>query len=191
MLGRLGGHASCDRKPRWQTASGTAMAFNPLMCGFSLGLDETAIVHLPCVSTNEPKMNSVIANRMKKTTRKNTVSVPPVVPPTASVPAAKPVAPAKAVTATKSPTRTAATPITIEAKVDIGFGNNLFVRGQGAGLSWERGLPLENVDSWTWRLTVPAKDKVQFKLLINDTVWAQGDDLVAAPGKKVEVTPAF
>lgn len=167
------------------------MAFNPLMCGFSLGLDETAIVHLPCVSTNEPKMNSVIANRMKKTTRKNTVSVPPVVPPTASVPAAKPVAPAKAVTATKSPTRTAATPITIEAKVDIGFGNNLFVRGQGAGLSWERGLPLENVDSWTWRLTVPAKDKVQFKLLINDTVWAQGDDLVAAPGKKVEVTPAF
>jgi len=130
---------------------------------------------------------------MKKTIRKTTMSVPPAVPPTAPVPSAKPIAPAKAkaVTVTKAPTSAAAAPITIEAKVDIGFGNNLFVRGQGAGLSWERGLPLENVDSRTWRLTVPAKDKVQFKLLLNDTVWAQGDDVVAAPGKKVEVTPAF
>ena len=150
------------------------------------------------VDTNELKLNLV--NRMKKTTTKKTsvsVVAPAVVTaPKATVPA-KPVttstaaaAPVK-VTPTKSPTVTAAAPITIEAKIDIGFGNNLFVRGQGAGLSWERGTPLENVDSKTWRLTVPAKDKVQFKLLINDTVWAQGEDVVAAPGKKVEVTPAF
>jgi hypothetical protein len=26
---------------------------------------------------------------------------------------------------------------------------------------------------------------------LNDSVWAQGEDLVAAPGKKVEVTPSF
>ncbi len=80
---------------------------------------------------------------------------------------------------------------TIEARIDVGFGNNLFVRGQGAGLSWERGTPLENVDSKTWRLIVPTTDKVQFKLLINDTVWAKGDDIVATPGKKIEVIPAF
>jgi len=128
---------------------------------------------------------------MKKTTRKTTLSVPPAAPPVAAVPSVKPAARAKAVTTSKATTVTAATPITIEAKIDIGFGNNLFVRGQGAGLSWERGTPLENVDSKTWRLTVPAKDKVQFKLLINDSVWAQGEDLVATPGKKVEVTPAF
>lgn len=127
---------------------------------------------------------------MKKTTRKTTLSVPAAVPPAAAVPSVKPAARAKAVT-TKATTVIASTPITIEAKIDIGFGNNLFVRGQGAGLSWERGTPLENVDSKTWRLTVPAKDKVQFKLLINDSVWAQGEDLVATPGKKVEVTPAF
>jgi hypothetical protein len=86
---------------------------------------------------------------------------------------------------------TIAAPVTIEAKIDVGFGNKLFVRGTGEGLSWDRGIPLENVDSKTWRLTVPAKDKVQFKLLLNDSVWAQGEDLVAAPGKKVEVTPSF
>lgn len=91
----------------------------------------------------------------------------------------------------QTPVVTAAAPVTIEAKIDIGFGNNLFARGQGGGLSWEHGIPLECVDSKTWRLIVPAKDKLQFKLLLNDAVWCKGEDLVATPGKKVEVTPAF
>jgi hypothetical protein len=107
-------------------------------------------------------------------------------------PAVTAAAPTKAAPAPViSATATTTTPVTIEAKIDVGFGNKLFVRGAGEGLSWERGIPLENVDSKTWRLTVPAKDKVQFKLLLNDSVWAQGEDLIAAPGKKVEVTPAF
>jgi hypothetical protein len=106
--------------------------------------------------------------------------------------ATAPVAPAPVKSApAKSAMATIAAPVTIEAKIDVGFGNKLFVRGTGEGLSWDRGIPLENVDSKTWRLTVPAKDKVQFKLLLNDSVWAQGEDLVAAPGKKVEVTPSF
>jgi hypothetical protein len=152
---------------------------------------------------------------MKKTIKKNTASVVPTPAPTAPVKAAttptaiapppivaKPAAtmlaaavtapaPVKSAAPAKMPVVTAAAPITIEAKIDVGFGNNLFVRGQGGGLSWDRGLPLENVDSKTWRLTVPTKDEVQFKLLINDTVWAKGEDLVAPPGKKVEVSPAF
>ncbi len=121
----------------------------------------------------------------------------PAAPPVKAVVSAQPVAPAvsaspvKSAITAKTPIVTAAAPITIEAKIDVGFGNNLFVRGQGEGLSWERGIPLENVDSKTWRLIVPAKDKVQFKLLINDAVWCKGEDLIAAPGKKVEVTPAF
>lgn len=130
---------------------------------------------------------------------KPVVAVAPVVPakpvmpatPVASVAPVVSAGPVKSATPAKTPIVTAAAPITIEAKIDVGFGNNLFVRGQGEGLSWERGIPLENVDSKTWRLTVPAKDKVQFKLLINDAVWCKGEDLVAAPGKKVEVTPAF
>ncbi len=108
------------------------------------------------------------------------VSVAPPVPSTAAKPAP-----------TKSPIVTAAAPITIEAKIDVGYGNNLFVRGEGEGLSWDHGVPLQCVDSKTWRLTVPAKDKLQFKLLLNDTVWAKGEDVVAAPGKKVEVVPSF
>lgn len=158
---------------------------------------------------NELNLNRL--NRMKKTTKKTTAPVAPAVavpaPVTAKAPAptttvtttpvvttpasASPVKVAPVSAPAKTPIVTAATPITIEAKIDVGFGNNLFVRGQGEGLSWERGIPLENVDSKTWRLVVPAKDKVQFKLLINDAVWCKGEDLVAAPGKKVQVTPAF
>jgi hypothetical protein len=146
---------------------------------------------------------------MKKTTKTTKATkrtaTPSAAPKTAApipspVLAAKPIVAATAPAATPAPVKaapaksamvTSAAPITIEARIDVGFGNKLFVRGTGEGLSWERGIPLENVDSKTWRLTVSAKDKVQFKLLLNDSVWAQGEDLVAAPGKKVEVTPAF
>ena len=79
---------------------------------------------------------------------------------------------------------------TIEAKVDVGFGNNLFVRGEGAGLSWEHGVPLKCIDPQTWHLSVPASDKLKFKLLLNDTVWAKGEDLVAAPGQRLQIAPA-
>ena len=86
---------------------------------------------------------------------------------------------------------TRAAPTTIEAHVDVGFGNNLYIRGQGAGLSWEQGLPLKNVDSGTWQWSTKAGEKVTFKLLINDAVWAQGSDITAAPGQKVEISPSF
>ncbi len=80
---------------------------------------------------------------------------------------------------------------TIEAKVDVGFGNNLFVRGEGPGLSWDRGVPLKCIDPDTWQWSVPAGDPLKFKLLLNDAVWAKGEDLVARPGQRLEITPAF
>jgi len=89
------------------------------------------------------------------------------------------------------PTVTSTPNTTIEAKIDVGFGNNLFLRGQGAGLSWERGAPLTCVDGKTWQWSGKANDKLTFKLLLNDTVWAKGADLVAVPGQKIEVAPAF
>ena len=82
-------------------------------------------------------------------------------------------------------------PTTIEATVDVGFGNNLFVRGQGAGLSWERGTPLTCVGPNRWRWSARIEDGLTFKLLLNDQNWAVGDNLVARPGARVEVSPRF
>ena len=121
----------------------------------------------------------------KTAARKTTVrAVPPI---TNSSPAIVKVAAAEP-RATKS---TRVVPTTIEAHIDVGFGNQLFVRGQGAGLSWEKGLPLKNLDAGTWQWSAAASDKLTFKLLLNDAVWAQGADVVAAPGQKVEITPSF
>lgn len=92
---------------------------------------------------------------------------------------------------TIQPTRSINPEITIEAKIDVGFGNNLFLRGQGGGLSWERGIPLKCVDGQTWQWSGKVEDKVKFKLLLNDSVWAHGEDLVAAPGQRLQITPAF
>jgi hypothetical protein len=92
----------------------------------------------------------------------------------------------------KNPASETKYPVTvIEAKVDVGFGNNLFLRGQGAGLSWERGVPLRCVDGKTWQWTGTVPDRLTFKLLLNDAVWSKGENLVAAPGQKVEVVPTF
>jgi hypothetical protein len=80
----------------------------------------------------------------------------------------------------------------IQAKTDVGFGNSLFILGQGDGLSWEKGLPLSCIDgsAWVWS-TRRAKGKVVFKLLLNDQVWAKGEDLVVEAGRKIEVVPVF
>ncbi|MBE0543277.1 MAG: hypothetical protein IH623_18180 [Verrucomicrobia bacterium] len=94
-------------------------------------------------------------------------------------------------TKTAQPTRSINPGITIEARIDVGYGNNLFLRGQGGGLSWERGIPLKCLDGQTWQWSGKVEDNVKFKLLLNDCVWSQGDDFVAAPGQRLQVTPAF
>jgi len=137
------------------------------------------------------KLNLV--NRMKKTIKKVVATATPPAAPALAKTSVK-TTPAKSAlkaASVQKPMVAATTPITIEAKIDVGFGNRLFLRGQGEGLSWDRGTPLECVDSQTWRLIVPSKDKLQFKLLINDSVWAKGEDVVVTPGKRVELVPAF
>jgi hypothetical protein len=82
---------------------------------------------------------------------------------------------------------------TIEAKIDVGFGNTLYLRGEGIkGVDWNHGVPLKCVDGSTWQWSGEAADeKLKFKLLLNDKVWAKGEDIVATPGQKVRVIPSF
>lgn len=95
------------------------------------------------------------------------------------------------VTATNGTVRNGGQPVTIEARIDVGFGNALYLRGEGLGLSWTKGVPLTCVDGKTWKWTGEATSQLKFKLLLNDQVWSQGEDLVAIPGQKLEISPAF
>lgn len=104
----------------------------------------------------------------------------------------KKAAPAKkAVTAKKAQSQKTVT-TSIIAKVDVGFGNSLFIRGEGAGLSWEKGTVLENLSPYEWQFsTTAANEPVTFKFLINDEAWADGDNLTVAPGECSVNAPVF
>ena len=124
----------------------------------------------------------------------------PAVKPTASIASsatkavtAAPLAASESKAVSRKPATNGATKAlaTIDVKLDVGFGNAVFLRGQGAGLTWEHGQPLVCVDSKTWRWTGEVKEPVTFKLLINDKIWSAGNDLMIAPGQKLEIAPEF
>jgi len=100
--------------------------------------------------------------------------------------------PVKAAPATGTPLATGEQVTLVEARIDVGVGNALFIRGEGEGLSWEKGKPLTCIAAakWVWS-PQQAKDRAVFKLLLNDQIWAQGEDAVVEPGCKAKVVPRF
>jgi hypothetical protein len=114
-------------------------------------------------------------------------------------------APAKRAPASsaRKPKKTAETPVAVQAapaasvtaviaRINVGFGNLLYLRGEGPGLSWERGVPMDcaSSDLWTWS-TAAATRPFAYKVLINDERWSIGDDYVASVGVENTVEPAF
>jgi hypothetical protein len=81
--------------------------------------------------------------------------------------------------------------VKVAARVDVGMGNWITIRGRGAGLSWERGIPLKNegVDKWTWEGY--GLEGIEFKILINDVHWEKGENHACCCGSFVEIWPQF
>ena len=75
----------------------------------------------------------------------------------------------------------------------VGIGNRLFIRGEGPGLTWEKGVPLQfvSIGKWRWESSEPAVP-VKYKLYKNDAVecTALGEQQVD-PGQQQEVSAAF
>jgi hypothetical protein len=75
----------------------------------------------------------------------------------------------------------------------IGIGNRLFIRGEGAGLSWDKGVPLQfvSIGKWRWE-TNEAAAPVRFKLYKNDEqeCTALGEQ-VLEPGHLQEMSAQF
>ena len=85
-----------------------------------------------------------------------------------------------------------ATKTTIAARVDVGFGNNLYIRGEGAGLSWDVGILMRNLSpyEWAWE-TKTADNPIEYKLLINDELWANGENQFAQSDETSITAPTF
>lgn len=135
---------------------------------------------------------------MKKATKSTTTPAKP-----APVPAKKSTVQAKPKTAATKTVKKSAAPTvkksapkavntTVVATIDVGFGNTLYLRGEGAGLSWEKGTAMDCVsdDKWSFNFGETAQPVV-FKFLVNDLSWCTGDDFVAHPGTETVLTPVF
>jgi hypothetical protein len=116
-----------------------------------------------------------------------------IVPATRSTPVTSvtPTPPAKPATAANPAPPASGVLTTIDVKMDVGFGNAIYLRGEGSGLTWERGKALVCVDGGTWRWSQTVSAPITFKVLLNDKVWSAGKDLVIKPGQKIEVAPSF
>jgi hypothetical protein len=100
---------------------------------------------------------------------------------------AKPVQPVPAKKPAAQTTRT-----TIMAKIDVGFGNALYIRGEGPGLSWDKGLVMDCVEDAQWIVTISdAVGPVVFKFLVNDITWCVGTDYSVESGASITLEPTF
>jgi hypothetical protein len=74
----------------------------------------------------------------------------------------------------------------------IGIGNKLYIRGDGPGLSWDKGVPMKfvSIGKWGWA-TDEATGPVACKLYKNDETAALSGEVFLEPGQHVEVTALF
>jgi hypothetical protein len=133
---------------------------------------------------------------MKKSTSKKTASPAPAKKASAPAPApvvvAKPAKPVLKKTSVKAVASRNVT-TTITAQIDIGFGNALYIRGEGPGLSWDRGVVMSCVSDSEWQIVLAESARpVVFKFLVNDLSWSAGvDNYTVASGASVKLVPTF
>ncbi len=74
----------------------------------------------------------------------------------------------------------------------VGIGNKLYLRGEGPGLSWDKGVPLQfvSIGRWRWE-TGGATAPITCKIYKNDKIEAPIGPLTLAPGTEQEVNAAF
>jgi hypothetical protein len=80
----------------------------------------------------------------------------------------------------------------IVAKVKIGIGNKPFLRGEGPGLSWEEGVPMNFVEIGKWAWSPSDKDApLVVQVYRNDEDPDPTGKHEVEPGQKLELSPDF
>ena len=80
----------------------------------------------------------------------------------------------------------------ITVKYDVGFNNQLYIRGKGLTLSWDKGLPLKNTksDEWVWEAEGNTSH-FEFKVLVNDKQYEIGENHHLNAGATIAYSPHF
>ena len=133
----------------------------------------------------------------KRAAKKTTEPEPPSTEIAAEEPAAPPASnefsqePPEETRATSAVSADGATRLLVTAYV--GIGNRLFVRGEGPGLSRDKGVPLQfvSIGKWRWE-TADATAPIHVKLYKNDQVECSAlGEIALEPGHQAEVTANF
>ncbi len=82
--------------------------------------------------------------------------------------------------------------ITLIAHLNLDISSTPYVRGEGAGLSWNEGVPMEFIEIGKWEWTVEnAIESTACRIFKDDSLAAKGDDIVIEVGERAEVYPEF
>lgn len=79
----------------------------------------------------------------------------------------------------------------IEVNYNCGFGNQLTLRGELPGLSWEKGAPMTNTGPSSWIWIAPTVCTGPFKILINDQIYEEGPNHHLENTHGITLTPTF
>jgi hypothetical protein len=83
-------------------------------------------------------------------------------------------------------------PITITARVNVSFGNNLVIFGNwNAKAPWITGIPMQCINADTWIATVFSHSPIEFKVRINGSFWEAGQNHKGYPNTHVIFSPDF
>lgn len=78
------------------------------------------------------------------------------------------------------------------AQVLIGIGNKPYVRGQGPGLSPDKGVPMEFLEIGKWQWVAPeGNEPITCQLYKNDETPAEGEPITLEPGQRRTISPRF
>jgi hypothetical protein len=155
----------------------------------------------PAPASEEPKPKKPRAPRKPKTEESVAVAEPatsggePLLPDTPHQPAVEATPREPIESPSPEPVESAASSdgaTRLLATAYIGIGNKLYIRGQGPGLSWDKGEPMQfvSIGKWGWS-TQDAAAPITCKLYKNDETEALTGEVVLEPGRHVEITALF
>ncbi|MBS0605501.1 MAG: hypothetical protein KF898_05190 [Parachlamydiales bacterium] len=83
--------------------------------------------------------------------------------------------------------------VTVTVHAELSETDFLTIRGNEAGLSWDKGIPLKRISSETWAIEIPFVQGCKYKVLINDSTscWETGNNHTISERKAQEITPIF
>ena len=92
----------------------------------------------------------------------------------------------------KKPESSSGGTTSVVANVMIGIGNKPFLRGEGAGLSWDEGVPMNFIEIGKWAWTPTRKNaSLTVQVYRNDEEPDKGGKIEVKSGQEIEITPEF